>query len=74
MGRDENGRIAVVNPSISSPPYNITLKFNPLNITDAGTYECDVTVTPQDTLFISTATTSNSRTIKVSGMYDIIII
>ena len=72
MGRDENERITVVDPSISSPPYNIALKFNPLNVTDAGTYECDVTVTPQDTIFISTANTSNSRTVRVSGTYDII--
>jgi hypothetical protein len=43
-----------------------------LNVTDAGTYECDVTVTPQDTTFISTGTTSNSRTISVSGMMDIL--
>ena len=69
---DENGRITIVNPPMSSPPYDITLRFNPLNVTDAGTYECDVTVTPQDTTFISTATTSNSRAVNVSGMYDLI--
>ena len=80
MNGDENGRITInpprrfiiVNPLMSSPPYIITLRFNPLNVTDAGTYECDVTVTPQDTTFISTATTSNSRAIRVSGIYDII--
>ena len=72
MDGDENGRITIVNPPMSSPPYDITLRFNPLNVTDAGTYECDVTVTPQDTTFISTATTSNSRTISVSGMYIIV--
>ena len=66
---DENGRITIVNLSMSSPPYDITLRFNPLNVTDAGTYECDMTVTPQDTVFISTATTSNSRTVYVSGTY-----
>ena len=67
MDGDENGRITIINPPMSSPPYDITLGFNPLNATDAGTYECDVTVTPQDTTFISTATTSNSRSISVSG-------
>ena len=51
-----------------SPPYEITLRFTPLNVSDAGTYQCDVTVTPQDTAFISPATTSNSQTISVSGM------
>ena len=69
---DENGRITIVNLPMSSPPYDITLRFNPLNVTDAETYECDVTVTPQDTTFISTATTSNSRAVNVSGMYDLI--
>ena len=72
MNGDENGRITIVNPPMSSPPYDITLRFNPLSITDTGTYECDVTVTPQDTAFISTATTSNSRSISVSGMYIIV--
>ena len=66
----ENGRITIVNPPMSSPPYDITLRFNLLNVTDAGTYECDVTVTPQNTTFISSATTSNSRTIIVSGMMN----
>ena len=68
MDGQENGRIIVINPPMNSPPYDITLRFNPLNVTDAGTYDCDVTVTPQDTTFISTATTSNSRTIIVAGM------
>ena len=45
----------------------------PLNVTDAGTYECHVTVTPQDSTFISTATISNSRSISVSGMYNTIV-
>ena len=71
---DEDGRITIINPPMRSPPYDITLRFNPLNVTDAGTYECDLTVIPQNTAFISTATTSNSQTITVSGMYDIIII
>ena len=73
MDGDENGRITIINPPMSSPPYEITLRFNPLNVTDAGTYECDVTITPQDTTFVSTATTSNLRTISVSGMMMYII-
>ena len=68
MAGDENGRI-IINRPISSPPYIIILRFNLLNVTDAGTYECDMTVTPQDTTFISTATTSKSRSIGVSGTY-----
>ena len=68
MDGDENGKITIVNPSRTSPPYDITLRFNPLNVTDAGTYECHVTVTPQDTVFILTATIFNSQDISVSGM------
>ena len=74
MDGEESGRITIVNPPMSSPPYDITLRFNPVSVTDAGTYECDVTVTPQDTAFISTATTSNLRAISVSGMYDVMIL
>ena len=70
MDGDENGRITVVNPPMNSPPYDITLRFNPLNVTDAGTYECDVSVTPQNTTFISTAITSNYRNIDVSSNYN----
>jgi hypothetical protein len=42
-----------------------------LNVIDAEIYECDVIVIPQDTTYISTATTSNSRAISVSGTYGI---
>ena len=68
MDGDENGKITIVNPSRTSPPYDITLRFNPLNVIDAGTYECHVTVTPQDTAFILTATISNSQDISISGI------
>ena len=53
---------------MSTPPYDITIRFNPLKVDDNGTYECDVTVTPQDSTFIHLATTSNSQTISVFGM------
>ena len=52
-------------PSRTSPPYDITLRFNPLNVTDAGTYECHVTVTPQDTAFILTASYPEYPTHKI---------
>ena len=73
MDGAENRRIIIINPPMSSPPYDITLRFNPLSVTDAGTYECDVTVIPQDTTFISTAITSNLRNISVAGMVSRII-
>ena len=68
MDGDEDGRIIITNPLMSTPPYQTTLRFNLLNISDAGTYECDVTVTPQDTTFIDPANASISRTIAVAGM------
>ena len=63
-----DGRITINNPLLTIPPYEFTLRFNPLNVTDAGTYECDVIVTPQDTTFISTSTTSNARAITIAGI------
>ena len=68
MNGDEDGRIIITNPLMSTPPYQTTLRFNPLNISDAGTYQCSVTVTPQNTTFITMATASISRTIAVAGM------
>ena len=68
----EDGRITIINPPMSTPPYDITIRFNPLKVGDNGTYECDVTVTPQDSTFIHSATTSNSRTISVFGMMMIL--
>ena len=68
----EDGRITIINPPMSTPPYDITIRFNPLKVGDNGTYECDVTVTPQDGTFIHSATTSNSRTISVLGMMMIL--
>ena len=68
MDGDEDGRIIITNPLMNTPPYQTTLRFNLLNISDAGTYQCSVTVTPQNTTFITTATASISRTIAVAGM------
>ena len=68
MNGDEDGRIIITNPLMSTPPYQTTLRFNLLNISDAGMYPCSVTVTPQDTTFITTATASISRTIAIAGM------
>ena len=74
MDGDEDGRISIVNPPMTLPPYSITLRFNPFSVTDTGTYQCDVTVTPQDTTFISPATMSNSRIVNVSGVMTYIIL
>ena len=64
----DDGRITVSYAQLAIPPYQTTLTFSPLNINDAGTYECIVTVTPQDTIFVTGTTSTNSRTISISGI------
>ena len=46
MSGDENGRITISNVIVESSPYEITLRFNPIRTSDAGTYKCDMTVIP----------------------------
>ena len=61
------GRITISNPPLIMHPYLITVSFSPLNVSDAGTYECNATVTPQDTTFVTGSTSSISRNISVAG-------
>ena len=63
-----DGRISVSYAPLAMPPYKTTLTFNPLNISDAGAYECSTTVTPQDTAFVIGITSSTSRNITVAGI------
>ena len=60
-------RITISNPPLMMRLYWITVSFSPLNVRDAGTYECNATVTPQDTTFVTGTTSSISRTIDVAG-------
>ena len=64
---EEDGRITISNNVVETPPYQITLRLNPINISDAGTYKCAVTVTPQNATFIVGSMASISRTISVFG-------
>ena len=64
----DNGRITVSYAPLAMAPYQATVTFSPLNISDAGTYECSATVTPQDTTFVTGTTSSNSQTISVAGI------
>ena len=61
------GRITISNPPLMTPSYQTTVSFSPLNVSDAGTYECNATVTPQDTTFVTGTTSSISRNINVAG-------
>ena len=66
----DSGRIAVVNPAMSTPPYVTTVRFNLLNNdSDVGTYECVATVNPQNTTYISGATSAISRIIAIFGIH-----
>ena len=60
-------RITISNPPLMTPSYQTTVSFIPLNVSDAGTYECNATVTPQDTTFVTGTTSSISRNINVAG-------
>ena len=71
MDGDEEGKIIISNRAMIMSPYWTTLRFNPLNISDAGTYECAVTIIPQNTTFITLATASISRTIAIAGIFDV---
>ena len=66
-----DGRISVSYAPLAMPPYKTTLTFNPLNISDAGAYECSATVTPQDMTFVTDPgiTLSKSQIITVAGIY-----
>ena len=64
----DSGRITVVNPLMSTPPYMTTVRLNLLNNdSDVGTYECVATVNPQNATYISGATSAISRIIAIFG-------
>ena len=67
LNGDEDGRITLSNILVEIPPYQTTLRLNPVNITDAGMYECTATVIPQNTTFTAGSTVSISRNISIFG-------
>lgn len=67
MSADEDGRLTLSNTIVETPPYQITLRLNPINISDAGMYKCAMTVTPQNAAFIVSSVVSISCTISVFG-------
>ena len=58
-------RITVTNATVVTRPtvYQITIRFNPLDLDDADTYTCAVTVTPQNETFITGISESATRNI-----------
>ena len=66
------GRITVVNPAMTSPPYQTTVRFNLLNNdTDAGTYQCRATVNPADGAYVTGTISIVSRNISILGMITV---
>lgn len=57
--------ISVTNASINAPlsTYQTTLRFNPLDLEDIGTYTCEVTVLAEDRTFITGTTAFSIRNI-----------
>ena len=66
LGTNVNKRISVTNASIaaSTSTYNTTLRFNPLDLQDVGTYTCEVTVLAEDAAFIFGITAYSMRNIR----------
>ena len=55
----------MTNATIVTPPsyYQTTLRLNPMDVVDAETYSCSVTVTPYNAAFITGTTVSTARNI-----------
>ena len=66
---DDGNRITISDPPMVTPPYKTTVRINSLRTTDAGTYNCITTVTPQNTTFITGTVSMFSQTITVGGSY-----
>ena len=65
----DDGRITVVNPAMTTPPYQTTVRFNLLNNdTDTGLYECMATVNPANDTYITGNTATTSRNINIAGI------
>ena len=65
---DDGNRITVMSSPMSIiPPYTTTVRINPLSISDAGTYTCVVTVTPQNDTYVTGTTYTISRNITIWG-------
>ena len=63
---------AVMSPTV----YQTTVRFNPLNLDDADTYTCAVTITPQNETFIAGISEFTTRSITgiSSKIYDSVVI
>ena len=69
---EDDSYISVTNVTVASLPhtYLTTVRLNPMDYDDAGTYTCIVTVLPDNTTFINGTTESATKTVtSISGMY-----
>ena len=67
VNQQDNGRITISNIPLAMPPYQTTVSFNPLDISDVGRYVCTAMIYPQDTTFITGISSSISRSVTVTS-------
>lgn len=60
-------RITISDTQMEVPPYQSTIRFDPVEVRDAGMYECTATVTPHNSNFTNGSSSSVSWNISVSG-------
>ena len=69
--KEDDDHITVTNVTmIRTLPYSYqtTVRLNPVDFDDAGTYTCTITVTPYNISYVNGTTVSSSRTITtISG-------
>ena len=66
---NDGNRITVMRNPMSIPPYTTSVRFNPVRISDTGTYTCAVTVTPQNRTYVTGMTYNQSQSITIGGMF-----
>lgn len=67
---EDDSYITVTNVTMASLPhtYSTTVRLNPMDFDDAGTYTCVITVVPDNTTFINRTTVSATKTVTaISG-------
>jgi hypothetical protein len=67
---DDDRYVTVSDVTVAALPqtYVTTVRLNPMDFDDVGTFTCIVTVVPDNTTFINGTTTSATRTVaNVSG-------
>ena len=62
---DDRNRVTEMSAPMTSPPYNTSLRINPLRISDTGAYTCEATITPLNATFVTGTISILSRNITI---------